>query len=85
VLVPVRQVRAYAAILYAIMGKNKDIIMNADEEAEETRRGKGEAELAPEPTHAGTRRKRKAVPPKGPTHRGNVGGPRETLSCKRRA
>lgn len=44
--------------------KNKNKFMNEDEKAEEATRGKGEAELAPEPTNAGTRYTKMAAPPK---------------------
>jgi hypothetical protein len=44
------------------MGEKKDKIMNEDEEAEEVTRERGEAQLAPKPTHVGTRRTRKTAP-----------------------
>jgi hypothetical protein len=44
--------------------RKKETATGKDKEAEESMRGKGEAEPAAEPTHVSTRRMRKTVPPK---------------------
>lgn len=67
--------------------KNQNKTSNEEEKAKEVTRGRGEAELALEPTQIDTRKARTTLPPKEgfslpiehgePTHRGNVGGRRD--------